>query len=86
MCGRSGACAAARGTDLAAVDLIDRDAQAEGVARKDVVNLAVHEGFERRHYRPGETPGAMAPWAEEPACNRERTVGRGTSPTLIGRT
>jgi hypothetical protein len=53
--------------DLAAVTLIDRCAQAEGVARKDVVNRAVHERFERRHDRPGETPCAMAPWAEEPA-------------------
>jgi hypothetical protein len=70
------------GTDLSAVDLIARDAQAERVECKDVVTLAVHEVFERRHYRPGETPGAMAPWAEEPACNRERTVRRGTSPTL----
>jgi hypothetical protein len=36
------------GQDLAAGALIDRSAQAEGVARTDVVTLAVHEGFERR--------------------------------------
>jgi hypothetical protein len=36
------------GQDLAAGALIDRYAQAEGVARKDGVNLALHEGFERR--------------------------------------
>jgi hypothetical protein len=36
------------GQDLAAGALIDLDAQAEGVARKDVGTLAVHEGFERR--------------------------------------
>jgi hypothetical protein len=35
-------------------DLIERYAQAEGVERKDVVNLASHEFFERRDYLPGE--------------------------------
>jgi hypothetical protein len=30
------------------VDLIERYAQADGVERKDVVNLAFHEFFERR--------------------------------------
>jgi hypothetical protein len=36
------------------VDLIERYAQAEGVELKDVVNLAFHEFFERRHYLPAE--------------------------------
>jgi hypothetical protein len=53
--------------DTLYVDLIDRYAQAEGVELKDVVNLAFHEFFERRHYLPGEQPCAMAPYAEEPA-------------------
>jgi hypothetical protein len=34
------------------VDLIEQYAQAEGVERKDVVNLAFHEFFERRQYLP----------------------------------
>jgi hypothetical protein len=38
------------------VDLIERYAQAEGVERKDVVNLAFHEFFERRQYLPQEAP------------------------------
>jgi hypothetical protein len=42
--------------DTLYVDLIDRYAQAEGVELKDVVNLAFHEFFERRHYLPGEQP------------------------------
>jgi hypothetical protein len=37
-------------------DLIERDARAEGVELKDVVNLAFHELFERRHYLPEEQP------------------------------
>jgi hypothetical protein len=36
------------GQDFAAVALIDRDAQAAGVARQDVVTLAIHEGVARR--------------------------------------
>jgi hypothetical protein len=40
--------------DTLYVDLIERYAQAEGVALKDVVNLAFHEFFERRQYLPGE--------------------------------
>jgi DNA-binding transcriptional MocR family regulator len=40
--------------DTLYVDLIERYAQAEGVERKDVVNLAFHEFFERRDYLPGE--------------------------------
>jgi len=36
------------------VDLIERYATAEGVERKDVVNLAFHEFFERRQYLPSE--------------------------------
>ena len=42
--------------DTLYVDLIERYAQAEGVERKDVVNLAFHEFFERRQYLPEETP------------------------------
>jgi hypothetical protein len=38
--------------DTLYVDLIARYAQAEGVELKDVVNLALHEFFERRHYLP----------------------------------
>jgi hypothetical protein len=53
--------------DTLYVDLIDRYAQAEGVELKDVVHLAFHACFERRHYLPGEQPCAMAPYAEEPA-------------------
>jgi hypothetical protein len=33
-------------------DLIERYAQVEGVALKDVANLAFHEFFERRQYLP----------------------------------
>jgi hypothetical protein len=40
--------------DTLYVDLLERYAQAEGVERKDVVNLAFHEFFERRDYLPGE--------------------------------
>jgi hypothetical protein len=32
------------------VDLIERYARNEGLELKDVVNLALHEFFERRHY------------------------------------
>jgi hypothetical protein len=42
--------------DTLYVDLIARYAQAEGVELKDVVNLALHEFFERRHYLPEEGP------------------------------
>jgi hypothetical protein len=42
--------------DTLYVDLIERYAQAEGVELKDVVNLAFHEFFERRHYLPEEGP------------------------------
>jgi hypothetical protein len=42
--------------DTLYVDLIERYAQAEGVELKDVVNLAFHEFFERRHDLPGEQP------------------------------
>ena len=38
------------------VDLVERYAQAEGVERKDVVNLAFHEFFERRQYLPEDRP------------------------------
>jgi hypothetical protein len=38
--------------DTLYVDLIERYAKAEGVERKDVVNLAFHEFFERRQYLP----------------------------------
>jgi hypothetical protein len=34
------------------VELVDRYAQEQGVALKDVVNLAFHEFFEQRHYLP----------------------------------
>lgn len=34
------------------VDLIERYAHAEGLELKDVVNLALYEFFERRHYLP----------------------------------
>jgi hypothetical protein len=40
--------------DTLYVDLIERYAQAEGLELKDVVNLALHEFFERRHYLPEE--------------------------------
>jgi len=40
--------------DTLYVDLIDRYAQAEGVELKAVVNLALHEFFERRQYLPAE--------------------------------
>jgi hypothetical protein len=40
--------------DTLYVDLIERYATAEGVERKDVVNLAFHEFFERRQYLPSE--------------------------------
>jgi hypothetical protein len=42
--------------DTLYVDLIERYAQAEGVERKDVVNLAFHEFFERRQYLPEVEP------------------------------
>jgi hypothetical protein len=38
------------------VDLIERYAQAEGLELKAVLNLALHEFFERRHYLPQEAP------------------------------
>jgi hypothetical protein len=38
------------------VDLIERYAGAEGLELKDVVNLALHEFFERRHYLSPEAP------------------------------
>jgi hypothetical protein len=56
MCGRSGACAASRGTERSAVALIERSARAERMQRKEVVNLAFHECFERRHYLLEEKP------------------------------
>ena len=40
--------------DTLYVGLIERCAQAEGVERKDVVNLEFHEFFERRQYLPAE--------------------------------
>jgi len=40
--------------DTLYVALIERCAQAEGVERKDVVNLEFHEFFERRQYLPAE--------------------------------
>jgi hypothetical protein len=54
------------GTERSAVALIGRSARVERLERTDVVNLAFHACFERRHYRPGERPCAMAPCAEEP--------------------
>jgi hypothetical protein len=42
--------------DTLYVDLIERYATAEGVERKDVVNLAFHEFFERRQYLPEDRP------------------------------
>jgi hypothetical protein len=36
------------------VDLIERYAQVGGVEPKAVVNLTLHEFFERRHYLPEE--------------------------------
>jgi hypothetical protein len=39
------------------IDLIDRYAHDEGVDRKDVVNLAFHEFFERRQYLPVKATG-----------------------------
>jgi hypothetical protein len=43
--------------DTLCMDLIERYAQAEGVDLKDVVNLALHECFERRCYLAEEKPG-----------------------------
>ena len=40
--------------DTLPVDLIERYAHAERVEIKDVVNLALHELFERRQYLPVE--------------------------------
>jgi hypothetical protein len=40
--------------DTLYVDLIERYARTEGLELKDVVNLALHEFFERRHYLPEE--------------------------------
>jgi len=40
--------------DTLYVDLIERYARNEGLELKDVVNLALHEFFERRHYLPQE--------------------------------
>jgi hypothetical protein len=40
--------------DTLYVDLIERYAGTEGLELKDVVNLALHEFFERRHYLPEE--------------------------------
>ena len=42
--------------DTLYVDLIERYAQAEGVALKDVLNLAFHEFFEGRQYLPETEP------------------------------
>jgi hypothetical protein len=42
--------------DTLYVDLIERYAGAEGLELKDVVNLALHEFFERRHYLPADKP------------------------------
>jgi hypothetical protein len=41
--------------DTLYVDLIERYARTEGLELKDVMNLALHEFFERRHYLPQET-------------------------------
>jgi len=40
--------------DTLYIDLIGRYARAEGLELKDVVNLALHEFFEWRHYLPQE--------------------------------
>jgi hypothetical protein len=40
--------------DTLYIDLIGRYARAEGLELKDVVNLALHEFFERRRYLPEE--------------------------------
>ena len=40
--------------DTLYVDLIERYARTEGLELKDVVNLALHEFFERRQYLPQE--------------------------------
>ncbi len=40
--------------DTLYVDLIERYAREEGLELKDVVNLALHEFFERRQYLPQE--------------------------------
>jgi hypothetical protein len=42
--------------DTLYVDLIERHARNEGLELKDVVNLALHEFFERRDYLPEEAP------------------------------
>jgi hypothetical protein len=41
------------------VDQIERYAHAEGLELKDVINLALHEFFERRHYLLNK--GSMRP-------------------------
>jgi hypothetical protein len=40
--------------DTLYVDLIERYARTEGLELKAVVNLALHEFFEQRHYLPEE--------------------------------
>jgi hypothetical protein len=40
--------------DTLYVDLIERYARTEGLELKAVINLALHEFFERRHYLPEE--------------------------------
>jgi hypothetical protein len=42
--------------DTLYVDLIERYARNEGLELKNVVNLALHEFFERRDYLPEEAP------------------------------
>jgi proline dehydrogenase len=43
--------------DTLSVDLIEHYAQAEGVERKDVVNLVFHVYFARRDYLPQNAKG-----------------------------
>jgi hypothetical protein len=43
--------------DTLSVELIERCAQAEGVERKDVVNLVFHVYFARRDYLPQNAKG-----------------------------
>ncbi len=42
--------------DVLEVELLERDAREEGLERADVVNLALHELFERRQSLPVSRP------------------------------
>jgi hypothetical protein len=57
-------------------DLIERCAQAEGVERKDVVNLVFHMCFARRDYLPQNAKGrGNLDIAEEVTCRYAVHIG-----------